>query len=76
MPIITDVLRRVFVTSETAYLEIGPYPDCSDTIELRTTDEASKEWFGKHSIIMSPEYAIALGQALIASAQDMQKGKT
>lgn len=75
MPIIVDTVRRVFIREETAYLEIGPWPDSPDTLHLHTADAASKDWFGELSVIMSSEFAIALGNALINAAKEMETTK-
>jgi len=63
----TQVIRRVCVESNPAYIEIRPHPDAPDALELHTEGAKSIEWFGAVSIAMSKEYAVELGKALIAA---------
>jgi len=72
-----EVIRRVFDDNESAFLEIGPHPDYPDAaLELRTGgDQTSKDWFGEQSFSLSPDFAIALGLALVASGQAMNDEK-
>ena len=65
-----EVIRRVHVPNENACLEIGDYVEAPHCVELRTVDAKSIEWFGKVSVTMQPEYAEALGNALIAAAKE------
>jgi len=68
---VTDVTRRVWVENESACLHIQPYPDAPDTaLEIATLTNDSITYFGKVSIVMSKDYARALGEALIAASQD------
>lgn len=71
-----DNISRVYVGEEFAFIEIGDYPDVPKShIEMRTTDKASQDWFGKFNVMMTPEYAIALGETLIKTGNDKLKGK-
>lgn len=65
-----EVIRRVHVENEDAFLEIGDFPAAPNYLEIRTTDTLSKIWFGVVNMSMSPEYAEALGNALIAAAKE------
>jgi len=71
-PLIESV-KRVWVDGEKSFLEIRPYPEAPQhSLEIATTNERSTEWFGKISLPMSPEYARALGEALIAAANEFK----
>lgn len=70
---LVESVKRVWVEGEKAFLEIRPYPEAPETaLEIATTTEKSSEWFDKISIPMSPEYARALGEALIAAANEFK----
>ena len=62
-----ETIYRVHVPSEGTFLEIGDYPEAPEALQLRTVREEDKEWFGELSLTLSPEFAIDLGQALIAA---------
>ena len=67
----TDVIRRVFAEdSKGACIEIGPWPDDPAFLELRAASDDSKRWFGPINLSMSPDFAEALGKALLDAAKD------
>ena len=70
--IVTNIIRRVFVEDEKAFLEIGPWNDEPSILELRTEGKINKEWFGEISLSMTKEFALALGNALIQSANELK----
>ena len=65
-----EITRKVWDTQEGVALEVGDFGDAPDCIELRTTDGQSIAWYGKVSIILRPEVARQLGQALLDAAKD------
>jgi hypothetical protein len=66
-----EVVRRVWNTDEgSVCIEVGEWPDSPDYLELRTVSDKSIEWFGALNISMPPEFAKALGEALIAAAAE------
>jgi hypothetical protein len=67
-----EVIRKVWNQEEGVCLVIGEYADAPTAIEIRTEDEASKQWFGELSLALEPEYAKKFGQALIDAA--VEKG--
>ena len=70
----TDVIRRVFDESGKHFVEVGPFPDDPECVELRTVPgEGSDEWFGKLSLCMPPRLALELGRALIDAASDCER---
>jgi hypothetical protein len=72
----TDVIRRVFLDDEFRFVEVGPWSEDVELVELRTVKgEYSEGHFGSLSIAMSPEAAEELGRALIASASDIRGSK-
>ena len=67
----TDVIRRVFCEGGEGFLEIGPWIDDTDRLELRTIPgEQSAEWFGKVNVTMTKAMAAELGRAFIAASQE------
>lgn len=61
----TEILRRVHDESEAVFLEIGENGDSPEFLELRTTNENNIKWYGNVSIMMSPDFAIELGSAIL-----------
>ena len=67
----TDVIRRVFDEDGKAFIEIGPWSDGHDCVELRTIEgKYSAEYWGHFNVTLSREMAAELGRALIAAAAD------
>lgn len=65
----TDVIRRVFDEEGEHFLEVGPWPDSTDLLELRTIDhECSSGYWGILNLTLSPAMAAELGRALLAAA--------
>jgi len=72
MSVVIDTIYRIFPDDESSgHLEVGPWTECSDTLELRTADEHSIAWFGSVNLVMTPEFAMAVGHALITAAKEM-----
>lgn len=70
----TDVIRRVFEDTGQYFIEVGPWPDCIDCVELRTVPgEWSAEFYGKLNITLPPKLAAELGRALIAAAGECEQ---
>lgn len=68
----TDVIRRVFDEEGKYYIEVGPWPDSVDVVELRTIEgKYSAEHWGQVNIALSPAMAAELGRALLAAAGEM-----
>lgn len=63
----TETLYRVHIPDEGVFLEIGDYPVAPEVLQIRTVREEDKEWFGEMGLTLFPEFAIDLGQALIAA---------
>ncbi len=71
---LVETVKRVWVDNERVFLEVRPYPEAPETsIEIATTTPQADQWFGKTSLTMSPEYARALGESLIAMADEFKK---
>ena len=61
-----ETLKRIYVEDgDGAFLELGECPDNPEFLEVRSLDEKSVAWWGEFRYSMSPEYAIALGKALV-----------
>lgn len=70
---LVESVKRVWVERERVYLEVRSYPEAPETsLEIATTTPQADQWFGKVSLPMSPEYARALGEALIAMADEFK----
>ena len=68
-----DVIRRVYAKGEKAFLEVRPWPDAPDTaIELHSSGEVNEEYWGKFFLTLSKSDAQALGEALIAAANELR----
>ena len=65
----TDVIRRVFDEDGRNFIEVGPWPDAPDVLELRTVaGQYSAEHWGRVNVTLSPAMAAELGRALLAAA--------
>lgn len=62
-----ETLRRVHLPGEGVFLEVGDFPDAPEVLEIRTVRKEDKDWFGDLQFTLQPEFAIDLGQALIAA---------
>ena len=70
---LVESLKRVWVDKERVFLEVRRYPEAPETsLEIATSTPQADQWFGKISLPMSPEYARALGEALIAMADEFK----
>jgi hypothetical protein len=67
----TEIIRRVY--NDGHFIEVRDFPDAPDYLELRTDGE-NAGYFGPIALSMHPDFAMALGKALIASATE--KGAT
>jgi hypothetical protein len=71
----TETLTRVYSdeSNEGAFLQVCDFPDAPDThIGLIATGEVSTDWYGKLFLGMTPEFAIALGEALVKAGKQKQ----
>lgn len=73
-PITTDTIRRV-QNREGQCLDIRPWPDAPDSVALMSVDARSADYFGRLELAMDPEFARAIGRALIACADDIDRDK-
>ena len=69
----TDVIRRVQVQEEQAFLEVRPSEDNCKFVKIVTTDEKSKDYFGEIDLVLEAATARALGMALVAAAKEAEK---
>lgn len=63
-----EVLRRVHL--EGRFIEVGDWPDSPDCLELRTVGKENVEYWGTLNLTMNPDFAMALGRALVAAATE------
>lgn len=70
-----EVTRRVYVEGELGvFLEVAPWPEVPGYLVIDAPGEKNKEWFGKQTqYSMTPKFARALGEALIASANELDQ---
>lgn len=64
-----EVVRRVYDDSEGAFIEVGPGQD-GFGVEIRTTEKASREYFGEVQLCLSAALAAQVGAALIAASKE------
>lgn len=67
-PASTEIIRRIH--TEMHYLEVGEWGDDPDRLELRTESAKNIEYFGAVNLVMSPDFAMQLGRALVAAATE------
>ena len=72
-PYVESVYKIYSPEGDGAFLEVGPDSDGLDMIEVRTTDKASEEWFGKFRFGVPKDMAKALGEILIKASQESEK---
>jgi hypothetical protein len=63
----TEIIRRIY--NDGHFIEIRDFPDAPNYLELHTEGE-NADYFGPVAISMHPDFAMALGKALIASAAE------
>lgn len=71
---ITEVVRRVYAENERGlFLEVREWGEVPGFLVIDAPGEKNEEWFGKQfHYAMSPTFARALGEALIASANEQE----
>lgn len=67
----TEVVRRVYDDTSGAYIEVGPGAD-GFGVELRTVGGENITHFGPLRLCVDGEFAVALGNAMIAAAKDAE----
>ena len=65
----TEVVRRVFDDAHGVFIEVGPDSDGLSLVEIRTSGK-SAEFFGELRLVLQPEMARLLADALEAAADD------
>lgn len=67
-----EVVRKVYDDQEGVCIDVGPGEE-GYVIQIKTTDSASIEYFGKIDfLLVGKEFAINLGKAIIAAAEEMR----
>lgn len=69
--VVTEIVRRVYESSEGNFLEIGPDKDAGCVVEIRTVDNGSESWFGATRLCLDKEMAIAVAHAILAAAEEL-----
>lgn len=67
----TEVIRRIYVSSERLFLEVKPGPDGFGVEIIATTQEA-KDYFMFDSLMVSKEFAIKLADAIDCCAGEVE----
>lgn len=70
--VITEVIRQVWDANGDGCIEVRPDFDGLQCVVICTPDKKSQDYFGKFEVLMVPEIARHLGEALIAAAKDAQ----
>ena len=71
-----EAVYRVWDDNEGVHIEVGEsYEIGSGFIEIRTTDEKSKTWYGNVNFTLPAENAKALGHALLKAVEDVENNK-
>lgn len=68
---------KVYDNEDGVCINVGPDGELG-CVQVRTADKKSEEWYGKLDFMLAPAAAMALGKALVQSAQDLidaEKGK-
>jgi len=69
---VIEVVRKVYVDKEDVSIDVGPCPDFPGSVIIRTTDSASKEWFGEVRISHPAPYMRLLAQAILKTADEIE----
>mgnify|MGYP003409545887 CR=1 FL=1 len=56
-----------------AVLEVGTDPDTGSAVELRTPDKRSADYYGEISLMLDPDFAIAVAHALLKVAATLKE---
>jgi len=65
----------IYNNKEGTCINVGPDGELG-CVQVRTADRKSEEWYGKIDLMLQPEAALALGEALIKAAKDaIEKAK-
>lgn len=64
-----ETIKRVYINNNGVFIEIAPDTDVGTAIEIRTTNEASEQWFGQIRLVLDKEFALKLAQALKEMAE-------
>jgi len=73
MKISTEIFRRVYNDEHGVYIQVGPDADALDCVEIMTTNPLSREFYGDIRLTLQPEFAVALAEAILATAKDLTK---
>jgi hypothetical protein len=66
---------RIYNNKEGTCITVGPDGELG-CVQVRTADNKSAEWYGKIDLMLQPEAALALGEALVKAAKDaIEKAK-
>lgn len=68
--VITDTIRRT-QNSEGRTIDVRPWPDAPNFVQLVTEGEDNIKYFGEIELPMEPEFARKIGEALIACANEI-----
>lgn len=70
-PVVVDKIRRIQDQSGHT-LDVRPWPDGPNSVGLMNSSKESEEYFGGVEVVMDPEFARLIGQALIECADEVQ----
>lgn len=65
-----EIEKMTILHTDDYSLAVGTSADNPNYIEIRTHDKRAEEWFGKISLCLEKNHALALGKALIDAASE------
>lgn len=69
-----EIVRRVYDDEEGAFIQVNPDPNTQSWVEIKTADDDGEKNWGKIRFVVSPIFARALAAAIIATADELEKG--
>lgn len=67
-----DIIRKIWHDNEGVSIEVKPDADGLDMVRICTVDPKSAEYFGKFDFNLVPSLARAVGEAMIAAANELE----
>lgn len=70
-----ETVLRVWNEEEGVALEVSDFPGAPQCLQIKPFTAKCKDWFGDFTVVMDPQFAIALGHALISVGTCKMKSK-
>ena len=62
-----ETIYRVHLPEEEVFLEVGDYTNAPEVLEVRSVRDVDIKWFGEVALVLQPNFAIQLGNALVSA---------